>query len=59
MSKSKAHPGFKAVQGKIQSEGYTKEQAGAIAANAARKASPKARAANPNLKKVKMPKKSK
>ena len=52
MAKSKVHPGFKAVQSKIQSEGYTKEQAGAITANAARKASPAAKAANPKLKKV-------
>ena len=53
MAKSKAHPGFKAVAKKIEAEGYTKEQAGAITANAARKASPAAKAANPRLKKVK------
>jgi hypothetical protein len=47
------HPGFKAVQAKVQSEGYSKEQAGAIVANAARKASPAAKRANPNLKNVK------
>lgn len=49
----KAHPGFKAVQKKIESEGYSKKSAGAILANDSRKASPKAKAANPRLKKVK------
>lgn len=48
------HPGFKKVQSKIQGEGYSKEQAGAILANASRKASPSAKKANPNLKRVKM-----
>lgn len=48
------HPGFKAVQKKIAEEGgYTEEQAGAILANASRKASPAAKKANPKLKKVK------
>lgn len=52
--KSKAHPGFKAVQNKIASrEGVSKKAAGAILAFATRKASPAAKAANPNLKKVK------
>lgn len=50
--KVKKHPGFKAVQEKIESEGYTKEQAGAILASKTRHASPAAKAANPNLKKV-------
>ena len=50
----KNHPGFKAVQAKIQGEGYSKEAAGAILANATRKASPAAKRANPNLKKVRM-----
>ena len=50
--KSKAHPGFKAVQAKIQGEGYSKEAAGAILANASRHASPAAKAKNPRLKKV-------
>ena len=50
---SKKHPGFKAVQKKIEKEGYSKESAGAILANASRKASPAAKKANPNLKKVK------
>lgn len=51
---------FKAVQGKIakqeESKGmksaYAKKVAGAIAAEAARKASPAAKKANPNLKNV-------
>lgn len=50
----KAHPGFKAVENKIsKKEGISKQSAGAILANAARKASPAAKKANPNLKKVK------
>lgn len=57
MEKSKAHPGFKSVQKKIEGEGYTKEQAGAILASKTRKASPSAKAKNPNLKKVKGAKK--
>jgi hypothetical protein len=52
MSTSKKHPGFKAVQKKIESEGYTKEQAGAILASASRNASPAAKKANPKLNKV-------
>jgi hypothetical protein len=47
------HPGFKAIQSKIQGEGYSKKAAGAILANATRKASAGAKRANPNLKKVK------
>lgn len=51
---SKAHPGFKAVQAKIAAkEGISKERAGAILANSTRHASPAAKKANPNLKKVK------
>lgn len=50
---SKKHPGFANVQKKIESEGYSKEQAGAILANKTRKASPAAKKANPSLKKVK------
>lgn len=50
---SKAHPGFAAVQGKIQKEGYSKQAAGAILANATRNASAKAKKANPRLNKVK------
>ena len=47
-----AHPGFAAVQGKIEGEGYSKKAAGAILANASRKASPAAKKANPKLNKV-------
>ena len=50
---SKNHPGFASVQKKIQGEGYGKEAAGAILANATRKASSKTKAKNPKLKKVK------
>lgn len=50
--KSKAHPGFKSVQSKIQGEGYSKEAAGAILASRSRHASAKAKAANPRLKRV-------
>lgn len=49
---SKAHPGFKAVQSKIAKK-YGKKRAGAILASATRKASAKAKAKNPKLKKVK------
>jgi len=48
----KKHPGFKAVQKKIESEGYNKKSAGAILANATRKASKSAKKKNPKLKKV-------
>lgn len=48
----KKHPGFKAVQKKIEGEGYSKKSAGAILANASRKASPAAKRKNPALKKV-------
>ena len=44
---------FKTVQKKIEKEGYSKKEAGAILANASRKASPSAKAKNPALKKVK------
>ena len=48
------HPGFKAVQSKIAAkQGISKEAAGAILASSARKASAKAKAKNPRLKKVK------
>lgn len=50
---AKKHPGFKAVQGKIESEGYSKEAAGAILASKTRNASAAAKKANPALKKVK------
>jgi hypothetical protein len=49
----KAHPGFKAVQKKVAAkQGVSMERAGAIVAAGARKASPAAVKANPNLKKV-------
>jgi hypothetical protein len=52
--KKDAHPGFKAIESKIASkEGISKDSAGAILASAARKSSPAANKANPNLKKVK------
>ena len=50
---SKAHPGFKAVQNKIAKSGYGKKAAGAILANATRKASASAKKKNPKLKRVK------
>lgn len=51
---SKAHPGFKSVQNKIaKSEGVSEKAAGAILASSTRKASAKAKKANPNLKRVK------
>jgi len=49
---SKKHPGFKAVQKKIASEGYSMKSAGAILANASRHASSEAKKKNPHLKKV-------
>lgn len=49
----KAHPGFKAVQGKIEKEGYSKQAAGAILASSTRHASAKAKKANPRLNRVK------
>jgi len=49
-----AHPGFKAVQSKIAAkQGVSKKAAGAILAASTRKASAKAKAANPRLKRVK------
>ena len=48
------HPGFKAVQSKIAAKsGVSKKAAGAILAASTRKASAKAKAANPRLKRVK------
>jgi hypothetical protein len=49
----KAHPGFKAVQAKIQREGYSKAAAGGILAAATRNASKAAHKANPRLNRVK------
>lgn len=47
------HPGFQAVESKIQGEGYSKDAAGAILAAASRKASSGAKASNPRLNRVK------
>ena len=59
-AKKMAHPGFKAVQKKIATkQGVGMERAGAILAAGARKASKKAVAANPRLKKVSGVKKGK
>jgi len=63
--KSKKHQGFKTVQSKIArrlksqrvSDESAKERAGAILAASTRRASAKAKRANPRLKKVLMPKK--
>lgn len=53
MLKTKAHPGFKAVQQKIaQQQGIPMKNAGAILASASRKASPTAKSKNPALKRV-------
>lgn len=49
---SAAHPGFKAVQGKIAKK-YGKERAGAILAASTRGASKAAKKANPRLLRVK------
>lgn len=51
---SKSHPGFKAVQNSIaKKQGISSKSAGAILASAARKASAKAKKANPRLLRVK------
>lgn len=51
---AKKHPGFKAAQAKIaKKEGVSSKAAGAILAASTRKASAKAKRANPNLKRVK------
>ena len=50
---SKAHPGFAAVQAKIAKKGgYSKKAAGAILANASRKASPAAKKSKTRLNRV-------
>ena len=49
---SAKHPGFKKVQSHIESEGYSKEAAGAILASQSRNASAAAKRANPRLKRV-------
>lgn len=49
----KKHPGFAAVQKKIaQKEGISEKRAGAILAASSRRASTKAKKANPRLKRV-------
>lgn len=50
---SAKHPGFKAVQKKIEGEGYSKKAAGAILAKKTRNASASAKKKNPRLKRVK------
>lgn len=50
---SAKHRGFKAVQGKIQAEGYSKKIAGAILAARTRAASAGVKHANPRLLRVK------
>ncbi len=50
---AKKHPGFAAVERKVEGEGYSKKAAGAIVASAARNAGKKAKKANPRLKRVK------
>lgn len=50
---SKKHPGFKAVEGKIEKEGYSPKVAGAILAKKTRGASKAAKKKNPRLNKVK------
>lgn len=58
MASKKKHPGFAAVQSKIaKKEGVSEKAAGAILASATRGASKKAKANNPALKRVAMPKK--
>lgn len=48
------HPGFKAVQKSIaKKQGISEKSAGAILASSTRKASAKAKKANPRLNKVK------
>lgn len=56
LGKGTAHPGFKAIQAKLSGK-YGMKSAGAILAASTRKASKKAKTANPKLKRVKMSKK--
>lgn len=51
--KTSKHPGFKAVQEKIEGEGYSKKSAGANLASKTRSASKAAHKANPRLNRVK------
>jgi len=49
----KTHPGFKAVAESIaRKQGISRKRAGAILASAGRKASSKAKKANPRLKRI-------
>ena len=58
MAAAKKGMGFAAAQKSIaKKQGISEKRAGAILAASARKASPAAKKANPNLKKVLMPKK--
>lgn len=51
--RKKAHPGFKSVQASIaKKQGVSKERAGAMLAAGTRRASAKAKKANPRLKRV-------
>lgn len=52
MAKSR-HPGFKAIQGKIEKEGYSAKTAGAILASKTRSASKAAKKKNSRLNRVK------
>ena len=52
--RSRAHPGFKAVQHEIAEKGgYSEERAGAILASRTRGASKSAKRKNPRLRRVK------
>lgn len=54
MAGNAKHPGFRAVQKRIaKSQGISQERAGAILAARTRTASPAAKKANPQLKRVK------
>lgn len=51
--KTVKHIGFEGAEKKVEKEGYTKKQAGAIIASKAREASAAAHKRNPRLNKVK------
>lgn len=53
MTSHKKHIGFKGAVKSVEKEGYSPKVAAKIIASGARKASPKAKAANPRLKRVK------
>lgn len=46
------HPGFAGVEKKIEGEGYSEKEAGAILAGRTRRASKAAKRKNPRLKRV-------